>query len=115
MARESKHKPKQDDPTDTGDYTEARALAKLLGLVAYTGRDKFRDDRHNEIHEYSQGLPGNMNAGGRFRKAEAILWAEEDQVEWNAAAASNEDVDWQEYVICAACYFYPNFSSDVKS
>ncbi|KAJ7033220.1 hypothetical protein C8F04DRAFT_1261026 [Mycena alexandri] len=96
LARESKHKPKQDDPTDTGDYTEARALAKLLGLVAYTGRDKFRDDCHNEIHEYSQGLPGNMNAGGRFRKAEAILWAEEDQVEWNAAAASNEDVDWQE-------------------
>ncbi|KAJ7725413.1 hypothetical protein DFH07DRAFT_970850, partial [Mycena maculata] len=68
----------------------------LLGLIVDTGRDKFREDRHDEIHEYSKTLPATINAGGRFRKAEAELWAKEDQAAWDAAAASNEDVDWAE-------------------
>jgi hypothetical protein len=72
------------------------ALAKLFGLGAYTGRDKFREDRHEEIDEYSKSLPGAINAGGKFRKAEALLWAKEDQASWNAAAATDEDVDWKE-------------------
>ncbi|KAJ7715682.1 hypothetical protein B0H16DRAFT_1477203 [Mycena metata] len=72
----------------------ATALAKLMGLATYTARDKFRDERHVEIHEYSLTLEG-ANAGGKFRKAEAIMWAKEDQVFWaNTAAAEEEDVDW---------------------
>ncbi|KAJ7328262.1 hypothetical protein DFH08DRAFT_815768 [Mycena albidolilacea] len=59
-----------------------------------TGRDKFREDRHDEIHEYSKTLPGAINAGGKFRKAESLMWAEEDQASWEAAASSEEDVDW---------------------
>ncbi|KAJ7430065.1 hypothetical protein B0H11DRAFT_1943751 [Mycena galericulata] len=74
----------------------AAALAKVIGLNVYTGRDKFRDDRHDDIHEYSKTLPGAMNAGGKFRKAEALLWAKEDQASWEAAAAADEDVDWVE-------------------
>ncbi|KAJ6470690.1 hypothetical protein DFH09DRAFT_1110790 [Mycena vulgaris] len=71
-------------------------LAKLLGLAAYTGRDKFRDDRHDEIHEYSKTLKGTSNAGGKFRKAEAEMWAKENQASWEDAAAADEDVDWVE-------------------
>ncbi|KAJ7726861.1 hypothetical protein B0H14DRAFT_2641015 [Mycena olivaceomarginata] len=74
---------------------EASALSKLLGLTAYTGRDKFRDDRHNVIYELSTTLPGE-NAGGKFRKAEGILWAEEDQASWEEAAAVEENIDWVE-------------------
>ncbi|KAJ7725676.1 hypothetical protein B0H16DRAFT_946329 [Mycena metata] len=73
----------------------ATALAKLMGLATYTARDKFRDERHAEIHEYSLTLAG-ANAGGNFRKAEALMWAKEDQAFWaDAAAAEEEDVDWE--------------------
>ncbi|KAJ7450919.1 hypothetical protein B0H11DRAFT_1927954 [Mycena galericulata] len=84
----------QDDSEES--VPQALALSKLLGLVADTGRDKFREDRHDEIHEYSKTLPATINAGGRFRKAEAELWAKQDQAAWEAVAASNEDVDWAE-------------------
>ncbi|KAJ7669674.1 hypothetical protein B0H17DRAFT_1209635 [Mycena rosella] len=94
-----RRKAKQDDAggsTHAGGSTpEAPALSKLLGLAAYTGRDKFRDDRHNVIYELSTTLPG-ANAGGKFRKAEGLLWAKEDQVSWEAAAAVVEDIDWAE-------------------
>ncbi|KAJ7746142.1 hypothetical protein DFH07DRAFT_963020 [Mycena maculata] len=76
------------------DVKEAPALAKLVGITTYSGRDN--DDRHDEIHEYSKTLPGTTNAGGKFRKAEALLWAKEDQALWDAAAAVQEDVDWVE-------------------
>ncbi|KAJ7021329.1 hypothetical protein C8F04DRAFT_1195574 [Mycena alexandri] len=82
-------------PTST-PTAEAAALLKLLGLVNSTGRDKFRVDRHDDIQEYSKTLPDAMNAGGKFRKAEALLWAKENQGPWEAAAASREDVDWEE-------------------
>ncbi|KAF7333565.1 Acid protease [Mycena sanguinolenta] len=72
------------------------ALAKLFGLASYTGRHKFRDERHDEIYEFSKTLPGPMNAGGKFVKAEAMLWAKEDQASWESAATAEEDVDWTE-------------------
>ncbi|KAJ7107972.1 hypothetical protein C8R43DRAFT_1140118 [Mycena crocata] len=74
---------------------ERTALSKLLGLAAYTGRDKFRDDRHDVIHEYSKTLPG-ANPGGKFRKAEGLLWGKEDRAAWEAAAVTEENVDWAE-------------------
>ncbi|KAJ7085632.1 hypothetical protein C8R43DRAFT_965198 [Mycena crocata] len=83
-----------DDPAESGSGTSA--LAKLMGLAAYTGRDKFRDDRHDEIEQYSKSLPGSSNAGGKFRKAEALLWAKEDQTVWETAATAEDDVDWAE-------------------
>ena len=82
---------------DGGSATpEAPALAKLVGLITYTGRDKFSDDRHDTIYEFSKSLPGTMNAGAKFRMAEHILWGQEDQRSWEAAAASDEEVDWVE-------------------
>ncbi|KAJ7739012.1 hypothetical protein B0H16DRAFT_1759458 [Mycena metata] len=70
-------------------------LAKLMGLATYTARNKFRDERHAEIHEYSLTLAG-ANAGGNFRKAEALMWAKEDQAFWaDVVAAEEEDVDWE--------------------
>ncbi|KAJ7328294.1 hypothetical protein DFH08DRAFT_815799 [Mycena albidolilacea] len=81
-------------PTDKS-AGEASALSKLLGLAAYTGRDKFRDDCHDVIYELSTTLPGE-NAGGKFRKAEGILWAKEDQASWEEAAAVEENIDWAE-------------------
>jgi hypothetical protein len=93
-AGKSKLKTKMDDTDDRIPEAPASVLAKLLGLGAYTGRDKFRDDRHDEIHEYSKTLKGTMNAGGKFRRAEKLLWAKEDQVSWEAAVASDENVDW---------------------
>ncbi|KAJ7314885.1 hypothetical protein DFH08DRAFT_820862, partial [Mycena albidolilacea] len=74
---------------------KALALSKLLTLAAYTSRDKFRDDRHNIIYELSTTLPGE-NTGGKFRKAEGILWAEEDQASWEEAAAVEENINWAE-------------------
>ncbi|KAJ7076148.1 hypothetical protein B0H15DRAFT_955824 [Mycena belliarum] len=74
---------------------EAPALSKLLGIAAYTGRDKFRDDRHDAIYELAQTLPGE-NAGGKFRKAEGILWKAEDQASWEEAVTAEKDVDWAE-------------------
>ncbi|KAJ7698299.1 hypothetical protein B0H17DRAFT_1196883 [Mycena rosella] len=75
---------------------ESRGWSKLLGLAAYSGRDKFSDDRHDTIHEYSKTLPGPVNAGGKFRMAERLLWEKEDQAAWEAAAAADENVDWVE-------------------
>ncbi|KAJ6534281.1 hypothetical protein B0H19DRAFT_1271998 [Mycena capillaripes] len=96
----NKAKATQDhDATDhdaTSPTPEAPALSRLLGIVAYSGRDKFRDDCHNKISEFSKTLPDNMNAGGKFRKAEGILWAKEDQGKWEAAANVDDDVDWVE-------------------
>ncbi|KAJ7774183.1 hypothetical protein DFH07DRAFT_767392 [Mycena maculata] len=77
-------------------FREAPALAKLVGITAYSGREKFRDDRHDEIHEYSKSLPGPTNAGGKFCKAEALLWAKEDAAVWDAKAAVQDGVDWVE-------------------
>ncbi|KAJ7622880.1 hypothetical protein B0H17DRAFT_1151545 [Mycena rosella] len=94
-AERAKCKTKQDDAGGEAN-PEAPALSKLLGLAAYTGRDKFRDDCHDVIHEYSKTLAGISNAGGKFRKAEAVLWAKEDQASWEAAAAAEDDVDWAE-------------------
>ncbi|KAJ7473221.1 hypothetical protein FB451DRAFT_1398357 [Mycena latifolia] len=34
-----------------------------------------------------------MNASGKFRKAEALLWAMEDQAAWDAATTADDDVD----------------------
>ncbi|KAJ7141935.1 hypothetical protein C8R43DRAFT_954587 [Mycena crocata] len=96
----AKHNKKPDDTGNGDDTTESAsgvsALAKLMGLTAYTGRDKFRDDRHDEIEQYSKSLPGSSNAGGKFRKAEALLWAKEDQTVWETAATAEDDVDWAE-------------------
>lgn len=79
--------------------SSALALKKLLNLASYTGRDKFRTDCHDEIHEHSKTLPGSINAGGKFRKAEALLWAKEDHASWEAAVrAAEENVDYQESV-----------------
>jgi hypothetical protein len=71
-------------------------LSKLLGIVASSGHDKFHKDRHDAIEEHSKTLRDPINAGGKFRKAEAIMWAEEDQASWDAAAVSDEDIDWEE-------------------
>ncbi|KAJ7075959.1 hypothetical protein B0H15DRAFT_805905 [Mycena belliarum] len=88
---------KNSKATDTVDpKAEATAMVKLLGLASYTGRDKFAEDRHDEIHEFSKTLSGDSNAGGKFRKAEALLWDKEDKAVWEAAAALDEDVDWTE-------------------
>ncbi|KAJ7710818.1 hypothetical protein B0H17DRAFT_1190500 [Mycena rosella] len=84
--------PQDDD--DQESCHEAPALAKLVGITAYSGRDKFRDDRHDDIHEYSKTLPGPTNAGGKFRKAEALLWAKKDTAFWDAAAAVEDSVNW---------------------
>ncbi|KAJ7118650.1 hypothetical protein C8R43DRAFT_960241 [Mycena crocata] len=99
-AEVAKRNKKPDDTGNGDDTTESAsgvsALAKLMGLTAYTGRDKFRDDRHDEIEQYSKSLPGSSNAGGKFRKAEALLWAKEDQTVWETAATAEDDVDWAE-------------------
>jgi hypothetical protein len=71
-------------------------MAKVFGLASYTGRDQFRGERHNEINTHSCTLLGPGNAGGKFRKAEAELWANEDQAKWESAAEADEDVDWEE-------------------
>ncbi|KAJ7718420.1 hypothetical protein DFH07DRAFT_784953 [Mycena maculata] len=76
--------------------SDAAALGKLFNIAAYTGRDKFRDEHHDEINEYAKTLTGTINAGGKFRKAEALLWAEEDHATWDAAAEATDDVNWVE-------------------
>ncbi|KAJ7924685.1 hypothetical protein B0H13DRAFT_2577491 [Mycena leptocephala] len=92
-AENNKRKTKNDD---TSPIAETPALSKLLGLVASSSRDKFRQDRYDNILEYSKTLTDAINAGSKFRKAEGLMWAEEDQASWEAAAASEEDVDWEE-------------------
>ncbi|KAF7328563.1 Acid protease [Mycena venus] len=94
--RTKRKTPKDDAGESNPEAANVAALEKLFGLTVYTGRDKFLEDRHDEINKYSKTLSGNMNAGGKFRKAEAELWAKEDQASWEAAAAGNEDVDWLE-------------------
>ncbi|KAJ6587468.1 hypothetical protein DFH09DRAFT_1307698 [Mycena vulgaris] len=83
--------------TDTAPSKPApsTAVTKLLGLAALTGCDKFREDCHDEIQRFSQTLPGDINAGGKFAKAEAILWAKEDKASWDAML-EDEEVDWEE-------------------
>ncbi|KAJ7710761.1 hypothetical protein B0H17DRAFT_1190456 [Mycena rosella] len=70
-AENAKRKTKQDNAQQS--ISEPAALSKLLGLAAYTGHDKFLEDRHDDIQEHSKTLPGAMNAGGKFRKAESLL------------------------------------------
>ncbi|KAJ7500576.1 hypothetical protein B0H11DRAFT_1909002 [Mycena galericulata] len=95
---DTKRKSKPTAETDDSvPQVPAITLSKLFGLAAYSGRDKFRDDRHDEIGAYAKTLPGSSNAGAKFRKAEGILWEKEDHASWAAAAAANdEDVDWVE-------------------
>ncbi|KAJ7018302.1 hypothetical protein C8F04DRAFT_1199086 [Mycena alexandri] len=73
----------------------AAAVTKLLGIVSRTGRDRFREDRHDEIEEFSRTLPDDINNGGKFVKVEAQLWAKEDPVTWEALVAA-EEVVWEE-------------------
>ncbi|KAJ7187564.1 hypothetical protein GGX14DRAFT_409100 [Mycena pura] len=95
--KQSKPREEQQDGDDNGkQIVDSAALSKLLGLVSYTGHDKFRDDRHDEIYELSKTLPG-ANASGKFRKAKGLLWANEDPSVWDAAAMSEEDVDWAQH------------------
>ncbi|KAJ7116256.1 hypothetical protein C8R43DRAFT_960926 [Mycena crocata] len=91
-----KMKKKPDGNVPEAPATDVASLSKLVGLAAYSGRDKFREDRHDEIQALSKTLPGASNPGGKFRQAEAQLWAKEDQAFWEAAAAIDEDVDWAE-------------------
>ncbi|KAF8185767.1 hypothetical protein K438DRAFT_1765558 [Mycena galopus ATCC 62051] len=52
---------------------DAAGLATLMGITSYTGRDKFHEDRHHAIKEYLLSLTGDVNAGAKFRQAEALL------------------------------------------
>ncbi|KAJ7717435.1 hypothetical protein B0H14DRAFT_3521962 [Mycena olivaceomarginata] len=88
-------KPTKNDNTDSVAVVLALAMAKVFGLASYTGRDKFRGERHDEITP-SRTLLGPGNAGGKFRKAEAELWANEDQAKWESVAEADKDVDWEE-------------------
>ncbi|KAJ7847134.1 hypothetical protein B0H14DRAFT_3453984 [Mycena olivaceomarginata] len=89
-------KPTKTDNADSVAVVPALAMAKVFGLASYTGRDQFRGERHDEINAHSRTLLGPGNAGGKFRKAEAELWANEDQAKWESAAEADEDVDWEE-------------------
>ncbi|KAJ6537828.1 hypothetical protein B0H19DRAFT_1078946 [Mycena capillaripes] len=90
------HDATDDDATSTSTSTpEATALARLVGIVAVSGCNKFRKACRDKIWEFSKTLPNNMNAGGKFRKAESILWAKEDQGKWEAAAKVDDgNADW---------------------
>ncbi|KAJ7812258.1 hypothetical protein B0H14DRAFT_2605892 [Mycena olivaceomarginata] len=66
-------KPTKTDNADSVAVVPALAMAKVFGLASYTGRDKFRGERHDEINAHSRTLLGPGNAGGKFRKAEAEL------------------------------------------
>ncbi|KAJ7926090.1 hypothetical protein B0H13DRAFT_1862601 [Mycena leptocephala] len=93
-AQKAKQKTKK---TEGGEaISEATALAKLVSLTAYTGRDKFCEDCREDIEEYSKTLSGDANAGGKVRKAQAMLWAKEDQASWEAVAADEKNVNWEE-------------------
>ncbi|KAJ7846639.1 hypothetical protein B0H13DRAFT_2407768 [Mycena leptocephala] len=92
-----KHRKPTKDTKDTKSIpvAPAVALSKLFGISASTGRDQFRLERHDEIQEHSKTLSGPVNAGGKFRKAEAELWAREDHALWEDAA-DDEEVNWKE-------------------
>ncbi|KAJ6472975.1 hypothetical protein DFH09DRAFT_1343682 [Mycena vulgaris] len=93
---DKKRKVTKTDNTESVAVVPALAMAKVFGLASSTGRDKFRQERHDEINAHSKTLPGATNPGGKFRKAEAQLWANEDQAKWESAAEADEDVDWEE-------------------
>ncbi|KAF8197341.1 hypothetical protein K438DRAFT_2119953 [Mycena galopus ATCC 62051] len=95
-ASKNKQKATNGDSPPARSAPDAAALTTLMGITSYTCRDKFRDDRHDAIEEYSLTLTGDVNAGAKFRQAEALLWAQEDQASWEAAAAADEGVDWHE-------------------
>ncbi|KAJ6550624.1 hypothetical protein DFH09DRAFT_1086570 [Mycena vulgaris] len=84
----------KDEMIESAPAVSATTLSKLLGLATYSGRDKFREDRHDEIEAHAKTLPGTIKAGGKFHKVESELWEKEDQAAWAAAAADDEDVDW---------------------
>jgi hypothetical protein len=65
-----------------------------MGIVAYDGRSKFRDDHKAEIAAYAATIPGDSNMGGKMRQAEAALWLKADQAWWEAEARSDQGVDW---------------------
>ncbi|KAF8162248.1 hypothetical protein K438DRAFT_1775955 [Mycena galopus ATCC 62051] len=71
-ASKNKQKATNDD-SPARSAPDAAALATLMGITSYTGRDEFRDDRHDAIEEYSLTLTGDVNAGAKFRQAEALL------------------------------------------
>ncbi|KAJ7021732.1 hypothetical protein C8F04DRAFT_1195129 [Mycena alexandri] len=79
----------------TNVVAPALEMAKVFGIATQTGRDKFREEHRDDIRDLSKMLPGS-NAGGKSRKAEAQLWANEDPEEWKAAAATEEGVNWVE-------------------
>ncbi|KAJ6484558.1 hypothetical protein DFH09DRAFT_1339991 [Mycena vulgaris] len=93
---DKKRKVTKTDNTESVAVVPALAMAKVFGLASSTGRDKFRQERHDEINAHSKTLPGATNPGGKFRKAEAQLWANEDQAKWESAAEADEDIDWEE-------------------
>lgn len=74
----------------------ALALSKVFGIANQTGRDKFREEHRDDIRELSKTMSGSMNAGGKSRKAEAELWANENHEDWETAAATEEGVNWIE-------------------
>ncbi|KAJ7737516.1 hypothetical protein B0H16DRAFT_1730298 [Mycena metata] len=95
----------------------ALALAKVFGLATQNGRDKFRQERRDEIRELSKKLPGTTNAGGKSRRAEAQLWVDEDREEWEAAAVAEEGVNWverQQYVTGAVQHMVETLNSGGK-
>ncbi|KAJ7857186.1 hypothetical protein B0H13DRAFT_1902370, partial [Mycena leptocephala] len=72
-AENNKRKTKNDDTSPIAEtIAETAALSKLLGLVASSGRDQFRQDRYDDILEYSKTLTDAINAGSKFRKAEGL-------------------------------------------
>ncbi|KAJ7164222.1 hypothetical protein C8R46DRAFT_1036141 [Mycena filopes] len=81
-------------PADDQAAFNATTL-KLTGLTSTTGRDSFRDAHRDDILALSKTLPGS-NAGGKFRRAETMLWEQEDHNDWETVAASTENVDWEE-------------------
>ncbi|KAJ7783986.1 hypothetical protein DFH07DRAFT_764352 [Mycena maculata] len=85
----------------TASNTDAAMMSQLLGLATYTPHDKFRKDQHDEILTHAREIiPGPSNVGGKFRKAESVLWAGENQEMWKVALATEEqDVDWRERVL----------------
>ncbi|KAJ7278015.1 hypothetical protein C8J57DRAFT_1222786 [Mycena rebaudengoi] len=84
VAEQAKCKAKASNLDTAGSTAEAPAFAKLVGLTAYTGCDKFSKDRHNKIQQYTASLSGKINAGGKFCKAEALLWSREDKLSWGS-------------------------------
>nr|GAT42650.1 acid protease [Mycena chlorophos] len=72
------------------------ALSSLFGIASFSGRDQFRQDHHDAILEHSKKVEGTMNAGAKFRVAEAELWKREDPEHWEKLANQTKGVDWNE-------------------